>query len=69
MKSRALDVGIDYFFEGIEPGEIRSDELMPQARAQLPGHPSSAAPGGDSFTRALPRGTRCAAPAQPGPVE
>jgi transcriptional regulator with XRE-family HTH domain len=33
--ARALDVGIDYFFEGIEPRAIRDDELMPQRRRLL----------------------------------
>jgi hypothetical protein len=28
--ARVLGVGIDYFFESIEPGVIRDDELMPQ---------------------------------------
>jgi transcriptional regulator with XRE-family HTH domain len=33
--ARALDVGIDYFFEGIESGEIPSDELIPQGKLML----------------------------------
>jgi transcriptional regulator with XRE-family HTH domain len=31
----ALGVDIDYFFEGIEPSAIRSDELLPQRRLLL----------------------------------
>jgi len=33
--ARALNVGIDYFFEGIESGEIPSDELIPQGKLML----------------------------------